>query len=96
MECDTVDKLLIERRRSRFDMRGSGAAQATPHTLLGGYLTSESSSTATVVGHHLTVKAGCAADFWTTLAVVLPLALFIVRVRLWREARRPKTSIGGV
>jgi hypothetical protein len=35
MECGTVDKLLIECRRSRSDMRGIGAAMTNPPTLPG-------------------------------------------------------------
>jgi hypothetical protein len=38
-------------------MGGSGAAQVTPHTVVEGYLTSESSTATTVVKHCITVKA---------------------------------------
>ena len=56
----------------RSGARGSGAARVTPHTMPGGYLTSEASTATTVARNRSAVKAGCAGLPGPELLATLP------------------------
>src|SRR5882724_4610856 len=58
MKRGTWDTPLADYRLPVGGKWGSGAARVTPHTLVGGYLTSESSTATTVARQCITVKAG--------------------------------------
>jgi len=48
---------MVDRCLSRGGTSGSGTARIIPHTVLGGYLTSEASTATTVARHCITGKA---------------------------------------